>query len=59
MIRSTASTASTGRAAGRLRLLGCAVAALLLAGCNTMEGIGRDAQAAGKALEDAARNAAD
>ncbi|MFY8103164.1 MAG: entericidin A/B family lipoprotein [Ramlibacter sp.] len=30
-------------------------ATLLLAGCNTLEGIGKDVQKAGSALEDAAK----
>ena len=29
-------------------------AALLLAGCNTMEGLGKDVEAAGEAIEDTA-----
>ena len=30
-------------------------AAFLLAGCNTLQGIGKDVQKAGSAIEDAAR----
>ncbi|EKV32536.1 hypothetical protein C882_2615 [Caenispirillum salinarum AK4] len=32
---------------------------IILAGCNTMEGIGEDTQAAGQALEDTAEDASD
>ncbi|MDP3747649.1 MAG: entericidin EcnA/B family protein [Phenylobacterium sp.] len=35
-------------------ILAVAAAALLTAGCNTVAGIGRDAQAAGKAVTSAA-----
>lgn len=33
-----------------------ALAAMLLAGCNTVEGVGRDVQAGGEAVEDVARD---
>lgn len=32
------------------------LAALLLAACNTIEGVGRDVQAGGEAVEDVARD---
>lgn len=40
-----------------LVLLACA-AGLTVAACNTVEGVGEDAQAAGRAVEDAANDAA-
>ena len=39
----------------KLIILG--VAALILAACNTVEGVGRDVQAAGGAVADSARDA--
>lgn len=39
-----------------LVLAACA-AALALTACNTIEGVGRDASAAGRAVSDAARDA--
>lgn len=39
-------------------ILFAAAAALAVAGCNTIAGVGRDAQAAGQAVEDAAQDAA-
>ncbi len=36
-------------------LLVAAVASLLLAGCNTLEGIGQDIKKAGGVIEDAAK----
>jgi predicted small secreted protein len=38
-------------------ILAAAAAALLVAGCNTVAGIGRDAQAAGAAVTGAANDA--
>ncbi len=35
--------------------LACLVCAVLLAGCNTMAGIGKDIQKGGEVLEDAAK----
>ncbi len=39
----------------KLSLILAAIAALALAGCNTMQGIGKDVQKAGEKLEDAAK----
>ncbi len=39
----------------KLSLVLATVAALALAGCNTMQGIGKDVQKAGEKLEDAAK----
>ena len=38
-------------------ILFAAAAALTVAGCNTVAGMGRDAQAAGQAVEETARDA--
>lgn len=40
----------------RLIVLTVAAAALLVASCNTVAGVGRDAQSAGKAVTKAAKN---
>lgn len=40
-------------------LLGAFIAAAFLAACNTTAGVGRDMEAAGDALEDAAEDAKD
>ena len=37
--------------------LSAAAAALLLAACNTVEGVGKDVSAAGRAVSDTARDA--
>lgn len=42
-----------------LTLLLLSAGVLFLAGCNTMEGLGRDTQAAGEAIEDTAEDAGD
>ena len=39
----------------KLVLLAVCAAALAVSACNTIEGVGRDAQAAGRAVSDAAR----
>jgi predicted small secreted protein len=39
----------------KLSLILATMAALALAGCNTMQGIGKDVQKAGEKLEDAAK----
>ncbi|MEN9781501.1 MAG: hypothetical protein RL014_2649 [Pseudomonadota bacterium] len=39
----------------KLMTLWLACAALLLAGCNTMEGLGKDIKKGGQVLEDAAK----
>lgn len=41
----------------KLVVLAAIAAALTTAACNTVQGVGRDAQAAGSAVEDAARDA--
>lgn len=41
----------------KLIVLAVAAAALTTAACNTVQGMGRDTQAAGEAVEDAARDA--
>ena len=41
----------------KLLILAVAAAALTTAACNTVEGLGRDTQAAGEAVSDAARDA--
>lgn len=38
-------------------ILAAAAATLLTAACNTVEGVGRDVQAAGRAVTDTARDA--
>ena len=38
-------------------LLAACAAAMALTACNTIEGVGRDASAAGRAVSDAARDA--
>jgi len=40
----------------RLIVLTLALSALLVASCNTVAGVGRDAQSAGKAVSKAAKN---
>ena len=42
---------------GKLFLLALIAAGLTTAACNTVEGVGEDAQAAGAAVEDAANDA--
>ncbi len=42
----------------KIFILVAAAAALTTAACNTIAGVGRDTQAAGSAVEDAARDAA-
>ena len=37
-----------------LSLVGVAIAALAVAGCNTVEGVGKDVKAGGQAIEKAA-----
>jgi predicted small secreted protein len=37
-----------------LSLIGFAIAALAVAGCNTVEGVGKDVKAGGQAIEKAA-----
>ncbi len=39
----------------KLSLILATIAALALAGCNTMAGVGKDVQKAGEKLEDAAK----
>lgn len=39
----------------KLFLLAVALAGVFLAGCNTIAGVGQDTQAAGQALENAAK----
>ncbi|TAG77043.1 MAG: entericidin A/B family lipoprotein [Burkholderiales bacterium] len=39
----------------KLSLVLATMAALALAGCNTMQGIGKDVQKAGEKIEDAAK----
>jgi predicted small secreted protein len=39
----------------KLTLILATIAALALAGCNTMAGVGKDVQKAGEKLEDAAK----
>jgi entericidin A len=39
----------------KLSLILAAIAALALAGCNTMQGIGKDVQKAGEKLEDVSK----
>ena len=41
----------------KLIVLGVIAAALTTAACNTIQGVGKDTQAAGQAVEDAARDA--
>lgn len=41
----------------KLLILAVAAAALTTAACNTVQGLGRDTQAAGAAVSDAARDA--
>ncbi len=41
----------------KLIVLAAAAASLIVAGCNTVSGIGRDAQAAGRAVTGAAEDA--
>ena len=41
----------------KLILLAACAAALAVSACNTIEGVGRDAQAAGRAVSGAAREA--
>ena len=41
----------------KLLILAVAAAALTTAACNTVQGLGRDTQAAGDAVSDAARDA--
>ncbi|WP_297803349.1 entericidin A/B family lipoprotein [uncultured Brevundimonas sp.] len=41
----------------KILVLAVAAATLATAACNTVQGVGRDAQAAGAAVEDAARDA--
>ena len=41
----------------KLIILAVAAAALATGACNTIQGVGRDTQAAGQAVEDAARDA--
>lgn len=41
----------------KLIILAVAAAALTTAACNTIQGVGRDTQAAGQAVEGAARDA--
>ncbi|MGI4818880.1 MULTISPECIES: entericidin A/B family lipoprotein [unclassified Brevundimonas] len=41
----------------KLLILAVAAAALTTAACNTVQGLGRDTQAAGEAVSDAARDA--
>lgn len=38
------------------KLIGIAMAALALAGCNTVEGLGKDLKAGGQAIERTARD---
>jgi predicted small secreted protein len=40
----------------KLIILAVAAAALTTAACNTIQGVGRDTQAAGQAVEDAAKD---
>ena len=40
----------------RLKVMLCALALALLAGCNTMSGMGKDIKAGGQAIEDAANS---
>jgi entericidin A len=39
----------------KLSLILAAIASLALAGCNTMQGIGKDVQKAGEKIEDASK----
>jgi predicted small secreted protein len=39
----------------KLSLILATIAALALAGCNTMQGIGKDVQKAGEKIEDASK----
>lgn len=41
----------------KLVVLATAAAALLLSACNTVEGVGKDVSAAGRAVSDTARDA--
>ncbi|MBU4436278.1 MAG: entericidin A/B family lipoprotein [Alphaproteobacteria bacterium] len=41
----------------KIVLLAAAAAALLVSACNTIEGVGRDVSAAGKAVADTAKDA--
>ncbi|MDI1364104.1 MAG: entericidin A/B family lipoprotein [bacterium] len=41
----------------KIALLAAAAAALLVSACNTIEGVGRDVSAAGKAVADTAKDA--
>lgn len=41
----------------KIVILAAAAAALLTSACNTLEGMGRDVQAAGRAVSDTARDA--
>lgn len=41
----------------KLIVLGAVASALLVAGCNTVAGVGKDVQAAGKAVESTAETA--
>ena len=41
------------------RVLSAVALALLLAGCNTVEGLGKDVEAAGEAIEEEAEEADD
>ncbi len=49
-MRTSVETKGRAKAACALAI----VAALVLAGCNTMEGAGKDVEAAGEAVQDAA-----
>jgi len=41
----------------KIMILAAAAAALLVSACNTLEGVGKDVSAAGKAVSDTAREA--
>lgn len=41
----------------KMMMLAVATAALMLSACNTLEGVGKDVSAAGRAVSDTARDA--
>lgn len=41
----------------KIMILAAAAAALMVSACNTLEGVGKDVSAAGKAVSDTARDA--
>ncbi|PHY13112.1 entericidin EcnA/B family protein [Caulobacter sp. B11] len=41
----------------KMMILAVATAALMLSACNTLEGVGKDVSAAGRAVSDTARDA--